>query len=162
MRNLLKKRLWQLDKDYPTLVKWWEDWEFGIVPQECLPPDGVIIEYEGMPICGAGLYIGVGTKFSFMEWLVVDKSAPMKQAHKAIKMCVDGVFELAKQKDMTLVFTTTKDTGLQKRYVKYHDMTLAESQVQTFLKNLTDDQYDDLEWIIDEEQYWIREGEKSG
>ena len=129
MRNLLKKRLWQLDKDYPTLVKWWEDWEFGIVPQECLPPDGVIIENEGMPICGAGLYIGVGTKFSFMEWLV---------------------------------FTTTKDTGLQKRYVKYHDMTLAESQVQTFLKNLTDDQYDDLEWIIDEEQYWIREGEKSG
>ena len=63
---------------------------------------------------------------------------------------------------MTLFFTTTKDTGLQKRYVKYHDMTLAESEVQTFLKNLTDDQYDDLEWIIDEEQYWIREGEKSG
>jgi transposase len=97
-----------------------------------------------------------------MEWLVTDKHAPPKITHKAIKLCLDSVFALAKEKGMTLVYTTTKEPSLQKRYVKYHDMTLAETEVQTFLKNLTDDEYEDLEWIIDEEQYWIREGEKSG
>jgi hypothetical protein len=159
---MIQQRLWRLNEDYDTLVKWWEEWEFGNVPKECLPPDGVVVEHEGSPVCAAGLYIGIGTRFAFMEWLVTDKHAPPKITHKAIKLCLDSVFALAKEKGMTLVYTTTKEPSLQKRYVKYHDMTLAETEVQTFLKNLTDDEYEDLEWIIDEEQYWIREGEKSG
>ena len=30
-------RPWDRDKDYDTLVKWWTQWEFGVVPKECLP-----------------------------------------------------------------------------------------------------------------------------
>ena len=40
----MKARLWNLDKDYDTLVRWWEQWEFGKVPKECLPPAGIIVE----------------------------------------------------------------------------------------------------------------------
>ena len=85
----MQDRLWNRDTDYDTLVKWWTDWEFGVVPKECLPPDGIIVEDEGKPICAAGLYIGIGTTFSFMEWVVVDMKAKPIQTHKALVLCID-------------------------------------------------------------------------
>ena len=42
----MQYRIWNIEEDYSTLVKWWKDWKFGIVPKECLPPDGIIVEYE--------------------------------------------------------------------------------------------------------------------
>ena len=50
-------RAWDRDKDYDTLVKWWTQWEFGTVPKECLPPDGIIVEVDGKPVCAGGLYL---------------------------------------------------------------------------------------------------------
>ena len=40
----MQARKWNLDTDYKYLVKWWEQYDFGKVPKECLPPDGIIIE----------------------------------------------------------------------------------------------------------------------
>ena len=45
----MQSRKWDRDKDYDTLVKWWTDWEFGKVPKECLPPEGIIVEDNGNP-----------------------------------------------------------------------------------------------------------------
>ena len=64
----MQSRPWDRDTDYSTLTKWWLDWDFGVVPKECLPPDGVMVEVDGEPVCAGGLYIGVGTQFAFMEW----------------------------------------------------------------------------------------------
>jgi hypothetical protein len=154
----MKSRKWNLESDYSTLVRWWKQWEFGIVPKECLPPDGIIVESDdGTPICGGGLYIGVGTKFAFMEWVIVeepegDSGLRTRTAHKSLKMCIDAIMELARSKGMRLVYTATKEKGLHKRYVKYHNMTLTESDVKTFLRDLTSEKYKNLDWISDEEQ----------
>lgn len=145
-------RLWNLDSDYDTLVSWWKDWNFGVVPLEVLPSLGIIIEDEGIPICAAGLYTSVDTKFSFMEWLVKDKNAPLLKSHKAVKLCIDEISELAKNKGCTLMFTVTSDDALMKRYTKHHKMKLMENNVRTFLKDLNNE-YDYLEWIQDEEQW---------
>ena len=148
----MQYRLWNVEQDYNTLVKWWTDWKFGTVPKECLPPDGIMIEIDGNPICAGGLYIGVGTQFAFMEWIVTDQRADKKAVHKALKMCIDAIMELAKSKGMKLVYTATKEKELHKRYVKYHNMTLTEGDVKTFLRDLTDEKYKNLDWISDEEQ----------
>ena len=148
----MQSRLWNVEQDYNTLVKWWADWEFGTVPKECLPPDGIMVEIDSKPICAGGLYIGVGTQFAFMEWIVTDQRADKKSVHKALKMCIDAIMELAKSKGMRLVYTATKEKGLHKRYVKYHNMTLTESNVKTFLRDLTSEKYKNLDWISDEEQ----------
>ena len=148
----MQVRLWDREQDYNTLVKWWTDWKFGTVPKECLPPDGIMVENDGEPICAGGLYIGVGTQFAFMEWIVTDQRADKKAVHKALKMCIDAIMELARSKGMRLVYTATKEKGLHKRYVKYHNMTLTESNVKTFLRDLTSEKYKNLDWISDEEQ----------
>ena len=148
----MQDRSWNRDDDYATLVKWWKQWEFGVVPKECLPPDGIIVEDNGTPICAGGLYIGEGTQFAFMEWIVTDKNADARRTHTALKMCIDSIINLAKSKGIKLVYTATKEQALHKRYTKYHDMVLTETNVKTFLRDLDGSYSEDLAWISDDEQ----------
>lgn len=148
----MQDRSWNRDDDYSTLVKWWKQWEFGVVPKECLPPDGIIVEDNGTPICAGGLYIGEGTQFAFMEWIVTDKNADARRTHTALKMCIDRIMDLAKSKGIKLVYTATKEQALHKRYTKYHDMVLTETNVKTFIRDLDGSYSEDLAWISDDEQ----------
>ena len=148
----MQDRSWNRDDDYATLVKWWKQWEFGVVPKECLPPDGIIVEDSGTPICAGGLYIGEGTQFAFMEWIVTDKNADARRTHTALKMCIDSIMDLAKSKGIKLVYTATKEQALHKRYTKYHDMVLTETNVKTFIRDLDGSYSEDLAWISDDEQ----------
>ena len=148
----MQSRKWDRDKDYDILVKWWTDWEFGKVPKECLPPEGIIVEDNGNPLCAGGLYIGEGTQFGFMEWIVTDKHADGRKIHKALKMCIDSIMTKAKSMGLKLVYTATKEQALHKRYTKYHNMMLTESDVKTFLRDLDGSYSEDLTWISDDEQ----------
>jgi hypothetical protein len=148
----MQDRTWNRDTDYVTLVEWWKQWEFGVVPKECLPPDGIVVEDNGTPICAGGLYIGEGTQFAFMEWIVTDKNADARRTHTALKMCIDSIINLAKSKGIKLVYTATKEQALHKRYTKYHDMVLTETNVKTFLRDLDGSYSEDLAWISDDEQ----------
>ena len=148
----MRVRFWDRDRDYGTLVKWWNDWEFGVVPKECLPPDGIIVEEEGTPVCAGGLYIGEGTQFGFMEWIVTDKHADQRLVHRALKKCIDSIMQFARDKGLKLVYTATKEQALHKRYQKYHQMVLTESNVKTFLRDLDGSYSQDLTWISDDEQ----------
>jgi|TARA_Y100001963_G_scaffold88492_1_gene122276 N-acetylglutamate synthase-like GNAT family acetyltransferase len=148
----MQARNWNLDKDYPYLVNWWKQHEFGKVPQECLPPDGIIIEENNIPICAGGLYCCTGTKFGFMEWIVIDKTINFKLAHTALNLCIQNIINLAEKKNIKLLYTVTGEPALQKRYIKYHNMQLAENNVKTFIKNLTKDNYKNLDWISDDIQ----------
>ena len=148
----MQVRLWDRDRDYDTLVKWWTEWEFGVVPKECLPPDGIMVEIDGTPVCAGGLYIGEGTQFGFMEWIVTDKQAEQRDVHNCLKLCIDSIMVLAKDKGIKLVYTATKEQALHKRYTKYHGMVLAESDVKTFLRDLDGSYSKDLTWISDDEQ----------
>jgi hypothetical protein len=146
----MKSRLWNLDKDYNYLVKWWEQYDFGTVPKQCLPPEGIIIEDNNTPICAGGLYSCTGTKFGFLEWIVADKFAPLKVTHKALNLCIQELLSLAKKNKIELVYSTTANKSLHKRYTKYHNMKLVEEHVKTFVSDLSG-KYDNLEWITSEE-----------
>ena len=148
----MRVRFWDRDQDYDTLVKWWNDWEFGVVPKECLPPDGIMVEEEGTPVCAGGLYIGEGTQFGFMEWIVTDKNADQRLVHRALKKCIDSIMQFARDRGLKLVYTATKEQALHKRYQKYHQMVLTESNVKTFLRDLDGSYSQDLTWISDDEQ----------
>ena len=147
----MQARNWNLDKDYPYLVNWWKQHEFGIVPKKCLPPDGIIVEENSIPICAGGLYRCVDSNFSVMEWIVADKTANIKSIHKGLNLCITEIFKLAKKYNMELIYSMTANTSLHKRYTKYHNMKLVENNVKTFLMDLTKS-YTDLEWISDDQQ----------
>jgi hypothetical protein len=54
---------------------------------------------------------------------------------------------------MKLVYTATKERELHKRYEKYHNFVLAETNVHTFLRDLDGKYSKDLHWISDDEQH---------
>jgi hypothetical protein len=139
-------RKWNLDNDYKYLVKWWEQYDFGKVPKECLPPDGIIIE-DKEAICACGLYLGIGTKFGFMELIIVDKEVGLKTAHKALNMCIEEIIKMAKEKGIKLLYTVTAQEALQKRYIKYHGMKVGEKSSITFFKDLSNKKYKDLDFL---------------
>ena len=56
---------------------------------------------------------------------------------------------MAKEKDIDLLYTVTADKSLQKRYLKYHGLSVAEKSATTFLKNISKKNYTDLDWITD-------------
>jgi hypothetical protein len=87
-----------------------------------------------------------------MEWIVTDKNADARRTHTALKMCIDSIINLAKSKGIKLVYTATKEQALHKRYTKYHDMVLTETNVKTFLRDLDGSYSEDLAWISDDEQ----------
>lgn len=145
-------RKWNLKTDYEFLTKWWQQWDFGIVPIECLPPLGIMIEKEDKPICGGGLYIGQGTAFGFMEWVVRDKNISDRDSHKALKICIDELCKLAIDNECKLVYTVTGTEALQKRYVKYHNFELAENNTKTFVYDI-ENKYKDKEFIQDEIEF---------
>ena len=147
----MQARNWNLDKDYLYLVNWWKQHEFGIVPKKCLPPDGIIVEENNIPICAGGLYRCVNSNFSVMEWIVADKTANIKSIHRGLNLCITEIFKLAKKYNMELIYSMTANTSLHKRYTKYHNMKLVENNVKTFLIDLTKS-YTDLEWISDDQQ----------
>ena len=148
----MQDRPWDRDTDYDTLVKWWTQWEFGIVPKDMLPQDGVIVSVDDKPICAAGIYLYPKTALALMEWVVTDKDSNLRKRHKALKMCIDSIMNLAKKRGAKLVYTMTKEEALQKRYQKYHDMVLTESDVKTFIRDLDGKNSKDLTWISDDEQ----------
>ena len=148
----MQDRPWDRDKDYDTLVKWWTQWEFGIVPKDMLPEDGVIVSVDDKPICAAGIYLYPKTALALMEWVVTDKDSNVRKRHKALKICIDSIMNLAKKRGAKLVYTMTKEEALQKRYQKYHNMVLTESNVKTFIRDLDGTNSKDLTWISDDEQ----------
>ena len=144
----MESRKWNLDTDYEYLVNWWEQYDFGKVPKECLPPDGVIIEDKN-PICAGGIYFGIGTKFAFMEWVIVDKKIGLKTAHKALNLCIEEIIKMAREKGVKLLYTATAQEALQKRYVRYHGMEIGEKSSMTFVKDLSNKQYKELDFVKD-------------
>jgi len=148
----VKVRKWKLDSDYDTLKKWWNEWEFGVVPQELLPPDGIIVENDNKPICAVGVYFGKGCKFCMMDWLVKDKNASLKDSHKAIQLCIDELIKLVDNKGYKLIFTNTSDDSLMKRYTRLHGFKLTENSVRTFVKDVNNS-YTDFEFVQDDEQW---------
>ena len=148
----MQDRPWDRDKDYDTLVKWWTQWEFGIVPKDMLPQDGVIVSVDDKPICAAGIYLYPKTALALMEWVVTDKDSDLRKRHKALKVCIDSIMDLAKKRGAKLVYTMTKEEALQKRYQKYHNMVLTESNVKTYIRDLDGTNSKDLTWISDDEQ----------
>ena len=87
-----------------------------------------------------------------MEWLVTDKDAKQRIVHNCLKQCIDDIIKLAKTKKLKLVYTATKEQALHKRYTKYHNMVLTESNLKAFVRDLDGAYTRDLTWLSDDEQ----------
>jgi hypothetical protein len=97
----MQDRIWDRDRDYDTLVTWWNNGSLVWCPRNVYHLDGIMVEIDGNPCVRRGIYyVCDGTAFGFMEWIVTDKDANPRDTHKCLKRCIDSIMNMAKSKGM--------------------------------------------------------------
>tara|TARA_R100001244_G_scaffold131755_1_gene105671 strand:+ start:652 stop:1080 length:429 start_codon:yes stop_codon:yes gene_type:complete len=141
----MQARAWDLSKDYSTLRDWCKErkWDSPF-PKEVLPSLGVIIEDDSI-ICAAGLYIDKKSKFGYMYGIFSRPRTGKIKLFKAMKMCVEGIKKEAENNELSLVYTTTGESSLDKLYTKYMGMNVCENNIKSYVMNLKN--YKNLDWL---------------
>lgn len=110
------------EDDYPTLVKWWNDWGWTPLAKKLLPENGtggVMIESEnGTPICAGFLYI-TNSEIAWMEWVISNKEVRGKQRDKALDLLFSELILWAENSDRSVIFTVGKNKHFLERCKKF-------------------------------------------
>ena len=143
----MKYRFWNLDKDYTILEGWCKErnWESNI-PKEMLPQQGIIVEDEDT-ICALGLYLNEQVKFGYMYGIFSNPKIGKMKLYRAMKLSLEAVKELAKDKGIEVIITHTAEKALEKLYTRHGNMKLVEQNVNQYIMNLNEDKYKNLDWI---------------
>ena len=141
----MQARKWNVKKDYPFISEWCKqrDWDSSI-PQEILPAVGVIVVDQD-PICAAGLFVDKTSKLGFMWGIFSNPKTGKIKLFKAMKMCVEGIKKEAENNELSLVYTTTGESSLDKLYTKYMGMNVCENNIKSYVMNLKN--YKNLDWL---------------
>ncbi len=104
------------DRDYSTVVKWWNKWsEWEPLPINSLPDSGWIISHYGKNLVDGFLY-RTDSKMCHMEWIIGDPDADKIQRHDATKELIAYILVRAKKMGFTRVFSSINHKGLMKIY----------------------------------------------
>ena len=78
---------------------------------------------------------------------------------KAMKMCVDEIYKLAKEYNLGLIYTMTREKTLHRLYENHLNMKRCESDLKSYIINLDKKKYADLDWISENrpDNLWIPE-----
>lgn len=80
--------------DLPMIREWWKAHGEGEFPEKLLPPLGVVVEREGLPVCALWLFMAVGIGVCFAEFPVSKPGLSMREAKEAFT-CAVGALEAA-------------------------------------------------------------------
>jgi len=141
----MQARKWDLSKDYSTLSEWCKKrkWDSPF-PKEVLPSLGIIVEDDDI-ICAAGLYIDKQSNFGYMYGIFSCPGIGKIKLFKAMKMCVENIKKEAENNKLSLVYTTTGESSLDKLYTKYMGMNVCENNIKSYVMNLKN--YKNLDWL---------------
>jgi hypothetical protein len=99
--------------DYQTVSGWKEQRGLGILCENALPPDGVIVEMNGEPVAASWLYLCHGIGVAFWEGLVTRPGLSLRQSREACAHCVGLLKTIARANDVGLIKTYTTDAIAQ-------------------------------------------------
>ncbi len=101
--------------DYPILAKFWADKGQPPVPENCLPPLGLVVEDEGVIYCGAFL-LKSDTTIACIGYLSANPDLPKSVRSTAIDFLIPEMVRLAKENGYTMITAATRIDALKKRY----------------------------------------------
>ena len=144
----MNSRRWHLNKDYPTLQRWFKlhKWDSPI-PKDLLPEFGIIVE----DICAAGLYMDRTSKFSYMYGIFSNPNIPKIKLVKGMILCLQEIKKLAKEYNLNFIYTTTAEPSLHKLYNKILKINNCESNLKAYIIDL-DNSNINLDWISENKE----------
>ena len=95
--------------DYTMLQRWWDDWGWETSPTLSMLPQTGVLVYDkeiGTPLYAGFLYY-TGTTIAWMEFVVSNKDAAIKQRKGALNYLVEVFSVMAKNNGVEMIFTST-------------------------------------------------------
>lgn len=124
-----------LERDYAMLAAWWKEHGWPVIPKSSLPPEGVLIRNEvGKPISAGFLYLSKAD-ICWMEWIVSNPNARLRERALSLPLLVEELCFLAKEKGCRIVFVALKNAGL-KAIVKAQGFAIGDLGSDHFIKEL--------------------------
>ncbi len=109
-------RVWNREKDYPELCRWWKGhppWE--PIPCEDIPDTGYIANETAFGC----LYIDIHCRFAMMEFILARPEAPPREIVRSLNEVIDQLISTAKEVGVKRVYSVLKHNGLIKMYQKH-------------------------------------------
>ena len=85
------------EKDYPTLVRWFEQWGWDAWDMDIISPYSYLVEFKGDPVLFTSFYKGEGCSFGNMGFTISDKDIGKLVAGRAISKGLDHVKQEAEK-----------------------------------------------------------------
>jgi hypothetical protein len=111
---MLTPKPFEKGSDYPDICEWWRAHQFQYVPLKALPRVGVVIVDEtGLKHCAGFLYTAE-SGWGWLEWVVANPAAPLKQKKEAINLLVQSLTNIAKGAGIERMISSLHSKGLVK------------------------------------------------
>ena len=78
------------EEDYETICKWWELWNWPVIPKEMLPENGLsglMVEKKGINIVAGFIYMTNSTT-AILDWIVSNPDYRDKDRKYAIELLI--------------------------------------------------------------------------
>jgi hypothetical protein len=144
----MNSRRWHLNKDYPTLERWFKLYKWDSpIPKNILPELGIIIE----DVCAAGLYTDKSSKLGYMYGIFSNPQIPKIKLFKSMLLCLNEIKILAKELNLNFIYTTTAESSLHKLYTKILKINNCESNLKAYIIDLNNSNIN-LDWISENKE----------
>jgi|TARA_R110000822_G_scaffold49173_3_gene128956 hypothetical protein len=109
------------DKDWDTLVSWWDNWPKWQAPVKDFLPEngkgGLIVEINNIPVVAGFIYL-TNSKTALLEWIVSNPKYREADRKDAIELLITGSENLVKSLDYKYLFAVMQHKGLIKIHEK--------------------------------------------
>lgn len=148
----MKTRLWNRNKDYPTLASWWEQYSWEAVASEILPNNAYIVSNDaGQDVAAGFVYFTNNAPIAYADWFITNPKSSNKDKHYALNLVYKKIEEECRKKKCKVITATITSKTLVKRMIRDHGYEVASHKVMQLMRVLDNEDMGDIDYFRDQE-----------
>lgn len=118
-------------KHWEIVAPWWEGYDMLTLPKEALPPNGIIVYKQDVPVIAGWLYL-TDSMWAIMEWIVGDPNLGKDTRRNGLDVLIPALIEVAKAFNKPIVFSSVSHPTLIEAYQR-HGMMVNDRSMTNFV-----------------------------
>jgi hypothetical protein len=126
---MMTARLFNFDKDYQTVTKWWTERNHIQIKKDFLSDYGVMVSKDGKDLAAMWLYPMITTAYCMVRFPITNPETTKLERNEALDLVFANLHGMTKDLGYKYLFCTTNHPSLIKRLEKYQYTKDAENCV---------------------------------